>query len=317
MNHPSASQTQGTVYSFAISPDFEQDRLCFAASSLGLYRSEDGGQTWHSAYDSLNLTISVVTTAVAFSPDFAVDRSLFAAVPGHILRSTDGGSTWQVSAVSSPAPQITTLIVAPDFALSGTLLLGTLEDGVFRSTDRGEHWSSGNFGLLDLSVNCMVVSPDFANDEALFIGTQTGLFSTMNGGRAWREVSMPTGIVCILSLILSPHFGQDRTIFVGTDSLGLYHSDDRGLTWSVLGQAILDEPVNQIVLAPNFPDQPDVLVVLSNALLISRDRGQTWMDWKADLGMEQQLMCAAFPQGLTPNLPFLIGQAEAGLLQIV
>ena len=306
----------GTVYGFAVSPDFERDGLCFAASSSGLYRSEDGGQTWHCAYDSLSLTTAVLTTAVAFSPDFSMDRTLFAAVPGHVLRSADSGCTWSVSAVSSPAPQITTLVVSPDITSSGTVLLGTLEDGVFRSTDRGEHWSSGNFGLLDLSVNCMVISPEFATDETLFIGTQTGLFCTLNGGRSWREVPMHPDGACILSLALSPGYGGDRTLLVGTESLGLYCSDDGGLTWSHPGQATIDEPVNQIVLASDFPDQPDVLVVLSDALLMSPDGGQTWTPRKTYPPVEQQLMCAAFPQGLAPNVPFLLGQAEAGVLRV-
>ena len=121
-----------------------------------------------------------------------------------------------------------------------SLLLGTLEDGVFRSTDRGEHWSSGNFGLLDLSVNCMVISPEFATDETLFIGTQTGLFCTLNGGRSWREVPCEPDGPCILSLALSPGYGWDRTLLVGTESLGLYRSDDGGLTWSHPGQATIN-----------------------------------------------------------------------------
>ncbi len=309
------SQAQGTIYSFAISPNFSRDNLCFAASSLGLYRSDDGGQTWCPAYHSLALTTPLDTTAVIFSPDFISDTSLFAAVPGHVLRSTDGGTSWRGSAVATPAPQITALVVSPNFAEDGSLLLATLEDGVFRSTDRGEHWSSGNFGLLDLSVNCMAISPDFAHDETLFVGTQTGLFCSRNGGRAWREVTMPIGFAPVLSLALSLRFAQDRTVFAGTDLLGLYRSDDRGLTWSALGQAVSDTPINQILLSFNFPDQPDVLVVFSDRLLISHDNGQTWSDWKAGLVVEHELMCAAFPQGLIPNLPFLIGQSEAGVLQ--
>ncbi len=316
MNRTLQTQAQGTVYSLAISPNFAQDNLCFAASSLGLYRSEDGGQTWRSAYDSLNLTMSLTTTAIAFSPDFTMDKSLFAAVPGHILRSTDGGHTWRASAIANPAPQTSALVVSPAFAFDGILLLGTLEDGVFRSTDRGEHWSSGNFGLLDLSVNCIAISPDFAKDETLFAGTQTGLFCSINGGRAWREVSMPTGFAPILSLTLSPLFDQDRTVFAGTDSLGLYRSDDRGLTWSAFGPMVGASPINQIVLSSDFRNQPEVLVVLPDGLLFSHDNGQTWTDWKANLAVENQFMCVAFPHGMIQNQPFLVGQAEAGILPI-
>jgi len=309
-------QFQDIVYSLATSPRFGQDGICFAARHSGLYRSDDGGLTWRVTYDSLNIEGPLTTTAVVISPHFETDQSVFAGVPGGILRSVDGGQSWDVVPLPSPPPHITSLVVSPDFAHDGTLLAGTLEDGVFRSSDRGSHWSAWNFGLLDLNTLALAISPDFANDETLFVGTESGIFRSTNGGRAWREVNFPPEFAPVLSLALSPNYGNDGVLFAGTESCGLLHSDDRGRTWTRLGEDVVTGAVNSIVLSPEFPVKTDVLVMLGEALLVSRDGGQSWLDWKAGLAIEEGLASVAAPQGLDPGTPLLVGLVGGGVLRI-
>jgi photosystem II stability/assembly factor-like uncharacterized protein len=310
------TQIQDLIYSLATSPGFAQDRICFAAQQSGLYRSDDGGITWRTTYDSLDLESPLATTAVVVSPDFESDRNVFAGAQGGILWSYDGGQNWHVATLPSPPPVVSALVISPNYTQDGTLLAGTLEDGVFRSADRGSHWSAWNFGLLDLSVLCMAISPDFAHDETLFVGTESGVFRSTNGGRAWREVSFPTEFAPVLSLALSPDYANDGLLFAGTESCGLFCSGDRGRTWACLGKDVVTDAVNGIVLSPEFPTQPDVLVMLSTALLVSRDGGQSWSDWKAGLAFEQGLASVAAPQGLDPGVPLLVGLVEGGVLRV-
>jgi len=310
------TQIQDLVLSLAASPNFAQDGICFAARTSGLYRSDDGGITWRSTYDSLALEAPLATTTVVVSPNFGSDRSVFAGVHGGVLRSVDGGENWNVAILPSPPPLVSVLVTSPNFAHDGTLFAGTVEDGVFRSADRGSHWAAWNFGLLDLSVFSMAISPNFANDETLFVGTETGIFRSTNGGRAWREVSFPTEFAPVLSLALSPGYADDGVLFAGTESHGLFYSDDRGRTWTHLGEDLVAEAVNAIVLSPQFPAQPHVLVMLSTALLVSRDGGQSWSDWKAGLSFEQGLASVAAPQGLDPGALLLVGLVGGDVLRV-
>jgi len=309
------TRLQDLVLSLAASPNFAQDGICFAARTSGLYRSDDGGITWRSTYDSLALEAPLATTAVVVSPNFGSDRSVFAGAQGGVLRSVDGGKNWNVAILPSPPPLVSVLATSPNFAHDGTLFAGTVEDGVFRSADRGSHWSGWNFGLLDLNVLCIAISPDFADDETLFVGTESGIFRSTNGGRAWRDVNFPTDFAPVLSLVLSPGYADDGVLFAGTESCGLFYSEDRGHTWERLGEDALTEAVNGIVLSPEFPAQPDVLAMLSTALLVSRDGGQSWSDWKAGLPLEQGLASVAAPQGLDPGATLLVGLVEGGVLR--
>lgn len=311
------TQFQDIVYSLAASPNFAQDGICFAARGSGLYRSDDGGHTWHFAYDALNLEAPLATIAVVVSPDFESDHTVFASVPGGILRSFDGSQSWHIAMLPSPPPVVSALVISPDYAHDGTLLAGTLEDGVLRSADRGSHWVAWNFGLLDLDVLCMAISPDFGCDETLFVGTETGIFRSTNGGRAWREVDFPTEFAPVLSLALSPSYADDGVLFAGTESYGLFRSDDRGCTWMHLGEGIITDAVNAVILSPEFPAKPDLVVMLRDTLLVSRDNGQSWSDWKAGMTVEQGTASVIAPQGIAPDAPLLVGLVDGGVLPLL
>jgi photosystem II stability/assembly factor-like uncharacterized protein len=312
------AQAQDIVYALATSPDFAQAKqgICFAARLSGLYRSDDGGSTWNFAYDSLDLAEPLATTAVVLSPDFETDQTVFAGAPGGVLHSVDGGKTWYVAMLPSPPPLVSTLVVSPNYTRDGVLLAGTTEAGVFRSADRGSRWVAWNFGLLDLNIISMAISPDFVNDETLYAGTESGIFRSTNGGRAWREVDLPIGFEPVLSLTLSPNYAEDGILFAGTESQGFFHSADRGKTWNRVGQEVIADAVNQIVLSPAYSTQADILVVLATALLISRDGGQSWSDWKTDLPLEQGISAVAAPQGLEADAPLWVGLVEDGLLRV-
>lgn len=301
-----SEEIQDLVYTLAVSPNFAQGGSCFAARVSGLYRSDDGGSTWYSAYDSLNLEATLATTTVAISPSFESDRTVFAGTRGGILRSIDGGENWTSTLLPSPPPLVSVIVVSPDFAQDGVLLVGTTEDGVFRSADQGRHLYRWNFGLLDLSVFSMAISPSFADDETLFVGTETGIFRSTNGGRAWREVNFPTEFAPVLSLAISPDYANDGILFAGTESCGLFQSSDRGSTWNRLAEDVVQESVNGILLSPEFPAKPEILI-LGERLLVSRDGGQSWTKWKKDIAFEEMITAITAPQGLDPDMPLLVG----------
>jgi len=309
-------QDTDITYALTASPNFAQDGICFAARGTGLYRSDDGGTTWHFAYQSLNLTAPLLTMAVAVSPDFPSDGNVFAGVPGGILRSFDGGENWDVVQLPSPPPVVSALVISPDYVRDGILLAGTVEDGMFSTSNRGGYWVAWNFGLLDLNTICIAISTDFSRDETLFVGVDSGVFRSTNGGRAWREVDFPLELAPVLSLALSPAYSEDGILFAGTESHGLYRSEDRGRNWTHLGEETITSAVNAILVSPGFPQAGDVLVMLGDALLISRDEGQNWSDWKAGTTFEQGTASVAAPQGLASGAPLLVGLVAGAVLRL-
>src|SRR5262245_18250448 len=276
MDNRHIEATQEYIYALAADPDFSTSGICFAAHTRGVSRSEDGGASWHSAFDALGLETPFQATSVAVSPCFRSDGLVLAGLPGCVARSTDGGMRWSILALPAPPPLVSSLAISPNVAHDGIGFAGTMEDGVFLSNDRGEHWEAWNIVLLDHHVLCIAVSPAFACDRKIFVGTESGIMFSTNAGHFWRETAFSAEAAPVLSLALSPAFAQDGTIVAGTAEHGLFVSNNGGQDWQANHMCGDESAINAVLLAPQFPEQPQLLALLDDTLQISRDGGQSW-----------------------------------------
>jgi hypothetical protein len=215
---------------------------------------------------------SASITAVAAAPMFGMRNLVLVGSVDGIARSIDGGMTWSTSILAQPS-QVSQITLSPAFQSDGIAFAATLEDGVLRTTDEGARWSSWNFGLLDLETLALSVSPNFAEDENVLVATGTGVFRSINGGRAWRELLYagegpqaeealpPTGVA----------FTRDALV-VSTESKGLFFSRDDGEKWGRL-TAFRSGATNFLTTTP---DGASLLLATPNTIAISADSGATW-----------------------------------------
>lgn len=297
------------VYAFAAAPGASagQSGLCFAATNSGLRRSLDGGQTWADALETLELSEPLPVTSLALSPVFDKEMRVLAGTTGGFFLSTNGGESWKALLLPNPPPTVSSLAISPNFEADETIFAGTMEDGVYISRDGGERWVAWNFGLLDLNVICLAASPRFAGDETVLAGTETGIFRSTNGGRAWREVEMPFGFDPVLSLAFAAG-GKEQTIFAGTENNGLWVSRDEGESWSRLAEDSITDPVNSVLVSGE-----DVLVVTGSALWRSADLGATWQDSTPEALREAEIAALLAPEGLAPGAALLAALTDGSI----
>jgi photosystem II stability/assembly factor-like uncharacterized protein len=211
-------------------------------------------------------------TAVAAPPTYPRQNLILVGSVDGIARSIDGGQNW-ISATLTQPSQIAQIVLSPNFESDGIAFAATLEDGVLRTNDYGERWFAWNFGLLDLETLALAVSPNFEQDETVFAATGTGVFRSINGGRAWRELAFagegpeveealpPTGVAMTRDVVV-----------VSTESKGLYYSRDNGDTW-FKRNAFRGGQTNAIATSSNG----DKLVLAApSAIAISEDSGAAW-----------------------------------------
>jgi photosystem II stability/assembly factor-like uncharacterized protein len=162
----------------------------------------------------------------------------------------------------------------------------------------------------------MVISPDFGRDDTLFVGTETGIFRSTNGGRAWRETPFDMDDAPVLSLALSPAYAADGVLFAGTDARGLFRSADRGQRWERIGVNAISDTVNAIVVSPEYPTKPHLLVMLNDTLLVSRDAGASWAPWCDDGRLAAGAISLLAPAGIDPGAPLLVSLADGRVIAL-
>ena len=245
-----------------------QGGAIYAARQSGLYRIPAPGdeqslfRSWLPDQDM---------PALALVIDAGGDL-LLAGIPGGVARSTDGGANWEAIPLRAPAPLVTCLAAPPDIASGGCVLAGTFEDGIFRSTDGGASWLAVNHGLFDHSIYVLALSPCFAVDGLVYAGTSSGIYRSENGGRLWRDLSMPTGDETALSLALA----ESGALYAGTETHGLLRSPDDGETWETLLET--EGALNAIALV----DAARIVAQVDDRVLRSNDGGASWNEMVAD-----------------------------------
>lgn len=144
-------------------------KLLLAASPRRLYRSDDGGQSWRTAYQAAGKT---ELTAVAIDPADA-GRWFLGTTEG-LLISGDGGRRWQT--VTSLPPRSGTcraLLAHPQ--QPGVLVLGS-ETGLFVSNDSGLSWRRALLPYAQLAIRDLAVDP--TQPDRLYVLFDDALFAT-------------------------------------------------------------------------------------------------------------------------------------------
>lgn len=222
-----------------------------------LYRSEDGGSTWHELSTLRQLPSAPTwglpdrpdTSRVRWiAPDPLVAGGLFVAIEaGALLRSPDGGQTWEDRQPGSPYDTHTLLIprLAPNRLYSaagdGFLFPG---HGFFTSEDGGQTWYRPDEGLEHhylwsvaadpADPATLVVSAAHGPDQAHNPQSAESVLYRRSGNGSWQRVQdgfpEPRGL---LIAVLATHEAEPGVFYAANDK-GVFYSVDAGSSWEEL-----------------------------------------------------------------------------------
>ena len=203
------------VVALAISPDFAQDGILFAAAAEdGVFCSTDGGIHW-GAWNFGLLDLNLLSLVI--SPDFAVDETIFAGTSTGLFRSTNGGRAWREVQLPIDYDAILSLAISPAFARDGLIFAGTENNGLLRSDDRGDTWVKVSAPHLQGPVNGILLSPEFPGDPTLISILANGVYLSRDGGLRWEPWltdRLPASFV--VTALAAPHgFNKGEPILIG------------------------------------------------------------------------------------------------------
>ncbi len=176
---------------------------------------------------------------------------------GNLQVTRDGGGTW-----TNVAPNVRGL---PKGTWVSSVEAGRFEEGtayvtfdghmtgdmktyVFKTTDFGATWQG--LATADIKGYAHVVRQDLVNPELLFLGTEQGLFASVDGGRQWGQFTAGLPSVAVRDLAIHP---REHDLIVATHGRSLYIIDDltplRNLTAKVLESDVAFLPQRAQVLS--------------------------------------------------------------------
>ena len=174
-----------------VSPDLTRNEERIALPIMG------GQQSWDNAWDVRAMSQYNTITSLAESP--VREGLLWAGTDDGILQvSQDGGERWKKIMVSElpgvPERAFINDIKADRFDANTVYVSldnhkeGDFKPYLFKSTDLGESWTNLAANLPDRTLIWRLVQ-DFEKPDLLFIGTEFGIYASLNGGAEWKKLA--------------------------------------------------------------------------------------------------------------------------------
>lgn len=226
-----------------------------------LFRSADRGESWQKVSPDLttndpakqrqndsggltrdNSTAENHTTIFAISESAKNPQVIWAGTDdGNLQVTRDGGKTWTNVAGNVAVPKgtwVSRVEASPHdeataFATFDGHMTGDMSTHVAKTMDFGKTWTS--LATADTKGYAHVIRQDAVNPNLLFLGTETGLFLSIDGGKQWAQFTSGLPMVAVRDVVVHP---RDHDMVLATHGRGVYVVDDitplRALTPQVL-----------------------------------------------------------------------------------
>ncbi|NOZ47005.1 MAG: glycosyl hydrolase [Chlorobi bacterium] len=168
---------------------------------------------------------------------------------GYIQKSTDGGYSWENITGNLPPNLWVSRVTASThnekvvFASLNGYRWDDFDSYLFRSVDYGNTWQRIGFDLPMEPVN--VVKEDPNNQNILYVGTDHGLYISIDWGESFMAMNNGLPAVAIHDLAVQP---RDKDLIVGTHGRSIYIANVDEI--ELLTDSILDKGVYLFKIEP-------------------------------------------------------------------
>ncbi|MGC8864577.1 MAG: VPS10 domain-containing protein [Bacteroidales bacterium] len=282
----------------------EANSSSFSFVGNGIYKSEDGGQTWQ--HKGLEQSAYVGRMIV----DYSNSDRIFVAACGNlftpneergIFRSTDAGQSWEKVLFVSDSTSGIDIVQDPDdpdilYAAMWERMRGLTyrrsygpTSGIYKSTDGGTTWNPINNGLptggvmgrIGLALSQQTPRKLYAFVDMLVAGSPTAaVFRSLDEGASWQRTNDAS--LATMNSNFGWYFGQirvdpdnsNRIYVMGVD---MYRSDDGGNSYQQIAgyynidQIYVDHHAHYIQ-----PGTGKIWHGCDGGLYTSMDYGNTW-----------------------------------------
>ncbi len=132
-------------------------------------------------------------------------------------RTLDNAENWERIDTNLPERFITSIKASPNnentvFITHSGYRSNEYIPHIHRSEDNGTTWQDISANLPQAGINDVYIMPNHA-DSVLFVGTDIGVYATLNAGESWERLGNNMPYVPAMDLEINP---VENTLFVGT-----------------------------------------------------------------------------------------------------
>ncbi|WP_321938542.1 hypothetical protein [Paraburkholderia sp. J8-2] len=288
----------------AITPHPSRENVIYVAARKGVYRSTDGGASWH----KLHVTDeNVQFWSVAVSPHDP-DMLIAGTAPVGFYRSDDGGETWRkckgehperykISFGGSRAMRVAFHPTNPKRLYAVAEI-----SGLYVSEDGGDSWRGESQGLSVLAAmphlknteltdddtegmfDAHAVSISPARPDSIFYICRLGIFESGDGGKSFRDLEVRKYAPFNYSRECRVVHGQPKKMYAcfsisSRSAAGaLYVSEDLGATWA-RADAQVEPRSTMMGFGAHVSDPNGVITVTRGGqVFFTTDGSKTWTE---------------------------------------
>ncbi len=200
-----------------------------------VHRSMNEGKTWEKISPDLTYNLDEKKGDIPFQTIFTISESPLKF--GVIYAGTDDGRVWMTKNSGADWNEINKGL--PYRKWVSQIEASLFDEGTVYMTQNGKHdddfaayvWKSEDYGQtwIDISANIPcgpvnVIREDPQNENILYVGTDFGVYVSLNGGESWESLPGELPTTYVHDLVIHP---RDDIAVIGTHGRGMWALDVR------------------------------------------------------------------------------------------